>query len=112
MEGVISVIRFFIIFFVINFFIKFIMRMYILKKQLYMNKDVEDRNNIESSYEHNSIEDEIRNEYKKHMEELVYDEIYKKYLPKKAAYQLIENEKPKYFSNWESREQYIKQKNM
>lgn len=112
MEGVIGLMRVFIIFFTINLLIKFLIRISIVKNQIFMKKDDETSNDYTNSYENNSEENESSNKYKYDMEELVYDEICEMYLPKKEAYQIIEKEGPKYFSSWECREQYIKEKNM
>ncbi len=112
MEGVIGIMRVFIIFFTINLLIKLLIKMSIAKNQIFMKKDDEVLDNYKVYHENDLVENEISNKYKDGMEELVYDEICEMHLPKKEAYQLIEKEGPKYFSSWECREQYIKEKNM
>lgn len=112
MEGVIGVMRVFIIFFTINLLIKLLIKLSIAKNQIFIKKDDETSNNYTTSHENDLVENENSNKYKDDMEELVYDEICEMYLPRKEAYQLIEKEGPKYFSSWECREQYIKEKNM
>lgn len=39
--------------------------------------------------------------------EMVYDEVCEVYVPKKKAYQVVEEDKTHYFCSWECRQKYI-----
>jgi len=98
MEGVIELVRLFIIFFTIRIFLNSIFKGVIIRKQVYNQKSV------------NDLEDSRRfseEDISKGAVDMVYDQVCQLYLPKTKAYQVVEEEETRYFCSWECRQHYI-----
>ncbi len=103
MEGIIGLVRLFIIFFTIRIFLNSIFRRVIMRKQVYNQKNINDLEDARIFSEENINEDAV---------DMVYDQVCELYLPKAKAYQVVEEEETQYFCSWECRQHYIEARNI